>query len=91
MFKYVLAILAILFLVLQYELWWAPDGAKETAHLKHVLKVLKKTQKQVREGNDSLQASVADAGSVEGRARSELGMVKKGEVFYQLVPKHTVK
>ena len=45
--------------------------------------------------NESLDAEVRDLKSgraaIEERARSELGMVKKDEVFYQVLENSTVK
>lgn len=44
---------------------------------------------QLRERNQALAAEVADlkqgVDAIEERARRELGMIKKGETFYQVI------
>lgn len=48
-----------------------------------------KTNAKLRERNQALEAEVRDLKqgleAIEERARSELGMIKKDEVFYQVV------
>jgi cell division protein FtsB len=49
------------------------------------------TNARLKARNDALDAEVRDLkqglDAVEERARLELGMIKKDEMFYQLVPK----
>ena len=44
---------------------------------------------QLRERNQALEAEVQDLkqglGAIEERAREELGMIKEGETFYQII------
>lgn len=74
---------------LQYRLWFEPGGVRDMLQLKKNLAIqigengkLKKRNEQLLFQIQRLQNS-QDA--VESRARNELGMVKKGETFYQIV------
>ena len=87
--KLLIVVLAILALWFQYKLWLSPNGVVETVRLNKDIAVLAKENKTLQDRNAVLKADVKDlkAGdeAVEERARSELGMIKKGEVFYQVV------
>lgn len=78
-----------LLLVLQYELWIAPGGFFAIRRLRHNIALVKKTNQELQERNDALLADIKDLKhgneAIEERAREELGMVKKDEVFYQVV------
>ena len=85
----VLIALATLFLVMQYQLWFSHGGLKDVMHWKHVIAEQAAKNHQLKEDNARLTADIHDLKSghqaIEERARSELGMVKKGETFYQVV------
>ncbi len=61
----------------------------EVFQLQQEMEVTKIEVKQLQERNQSLSAEVQDLkkglGAIEERARSELGMIKKGEVYYQVI------
>lgn len=82
-------VLALLFLILQYKLWFERGGVAEVWHLKHVIAAQKAENKAMLEQNAALTAEVQDLkngrAAVEERARNDLGMTKPGEVFYQIV------
>jgi cell division protein FtsB len=84
-----IVILLGLFLLLQYRLWFGKGSLAEVNNLKHEISQLKAEQVKLRERNRTLQAEVDDLRSgkaaIEERARSELGMIREGEVFYQVV------
>ena len=83
------AILIVLFLSLQYRLWVGEGSLAEVAGLKHEIAVQQEENEGLGVRNRALRAEVEDLktglDAVEERARSELGMVKQGEVFYQVV------
>ncbi len=88
------ALIAILVL-LQYPLWFGDGGVIAVWQLKREIAAQQKENEQLRERNRALEAQVNDLKQglevIEGRARSELGMVKKGETFYQVIdPKSAV-
>jgi len=83
------ALLAVV-LLLQYRVWLSGDGVRELTRLSEAVERQKSENEEAVERNQQLIAEVADlkAGmaAIEERARSELGMVARGETFYQVVP-----
>jgi cell division protein FtsB len=91
--KSVMVVLFALLCVLQYKLWFDQGGVNETLQLDQEIKEQTLQNLLLSDRNQSLAAEVADLKSgqdaIEERARNELGMVKSGEVFYQIVPSHS--
>ena len=87
--RFILFALVVLFAVLQYKIWFAPGGVMETMQLKRSIEKLDKQNQALKDQNAILKADVKDlktgSGAIEERARNELGMIKKGEVFYRVV------
>ncbi|MCU7926153.1 MAG: cell division protein FtsB [Candidatus Thiodiazotropha sp. (ex Dulcina madagascariensis)] len=87
--RIVIAILIVLLLFLQYRLWVGEGSLAEVNNLEQEIKQLKQELVGLRERNSALQAEVEDLRSgqaaIEERARSELGMIKEGEIFYQVI------
>jgi cell division protein FtsB len=87
--RILIAILVVLFLALQYRLWVGKGSLAEVSSLKQEIGDLQQELVSLRERNRALQAEVDDLRSgndaIEERARSELGMIKQGEIFYQIV------
>ncbi|HEB86419.1 MAG TPA: cell division protein FtsB [Gammaproteobacteria bacterium] len=86
--KILTAILLFLFLLLQYDLW-VGDGSMATVH--HLQQAVQNQQQEntkLKQRNAALVADVEDLKqgqeAVEERARTELGMIKKGETFIQV-------
>jgi|GEM_PF-802278 len=81
--------LAIVFLLMQYQLWFVSGGIMGAINLKHDIA-------QSRQENTVLTASNKDLitnidhlkynhQAIETKARNELGMIKSDEVFYRVV------
>ena len=89
--KALIAILVIVFVLLQYKLWFGDGNMREVWALRDAIELQKKENKQLVERNAALEAEVQDLKqgleAVEERARSELGMIKKDETFYQIIEK----
>ncbi len=87
--RILIAILLLLLVLLQYRLWVGTGSLAEVNNLKHEIAELREELVGLRERNRSLQAEVVDLRSgksaIEERARSELGMIKDGEIFYQVI------
>ena len=81
--------LLVLIVALQLKLWTGTGGMPEVWRLRERVSAQDEENGQLRRRNEDLGADVADLKEgregVEERARSELGMVKPGEVFYQVV------
>lgn len=82
-------ILLALLLLLQYPLWFGKGSWLKVWDNHHQLEAQKAANEILRQRNAVVDADVRDlkAGSdaLEERARSELGMVKQGEVFFQMI------
>jgi cell division protein FtsB len=82
-------ILVVLLLLLQYPLWLGKGGWLKVWDTNQQLQAQQQINQQTRARNDLLDAEVRDlkqgTEAVEERARSELGMIKQGEIFYQIV------
>ncbi len=87
--KFVTAMLFIVLVLLQYKLWMGNGSLTEVHHLQQEKQSIVSENEQLKERNDSLAAEVLDLkqglDAIEERARSEMGMIKKDETFYQLV------
>jgi cell division protein FtsB len=83
------AVLATLVLALQYPLWLGKGSWTRVWDLDRQLTAQRATNGQDKARNDALEAEVRDlkegSEAVEERARLELGMIKRDEVFYQVV------
>ena len=89
MLRYVALILLILLLALEIKLWTGGGGMREVWRLEQRLAEQKQENQKLKQRNEALAAEVQDLKSgkdaIEERARSELGLIKPGEVFYQVV------
>lgn len=84
-----LALLVVLLIALQYRLWFGEGSARDVLRLRDEVALHESEIEALRERNRALEAEVLDLkrglNAVEERARSELGMIREGETFYQLV------
>ncbi len=82
-------ILAGLVLALQYPLWLGKGSWTRVWELDRQLGEQRATNARTKARNDALDADVRDlkegSEALEERARMELGMIRKCEVFYQVV------
>lgn len=82
-------LLLLLLCFLQYKLWIGNGSLTEVHHLQQNRQELRAENTRLAERNESLAAEVMDLKhgqeAVEERARSELGMIKSNETFYQIV------
>ena len=86
--NYIIAILLVLILILQYDLWLGKGSVHEVRQLETAIQLQEAENKVLRERNDALQAEVIDLkdglDAIEERARTELGMIQKNEVFFHV-------
>lgn len=89
MLRWVLLGLLLLLGWLQYRLWFGIGNAGEVTALAAQVESQRRENGGLGERNAALAAEVRDlkegVAAVEERARSELGMIKPGEVFYRVV------
>ena len=86
--RVIFAVLLLMFSGLQYKLWFDKGSVPRARALEQDLADLKAKNEDAKQKNAVLDADVRDlekAGeAIEDRARSELGMVKKGETLIQV-------
>ncbi len=79
----------LLLVLLQYTLWFGTGGAVSLWRLKREIAIQKVQNAKISERNQALDAKVLDLrqglASVQDLARSQLGMVRKNETFFQIV------
>ena len=87
--KPIMIAITVLILLLQYRLWFSHDGLPSLLRLHHAVEKQRQDNAKLAERNQVLAAEVKDLKSgldaLEERARSELGMIKPGETFFQIV------
>lgn len=87
--KALILILAAFMLVLQYRLWVGDGSLSEVWGLSEAVAAQQEKNDWLEARNQAMEAEVHDlkkgTEAVEERARSELGMIMKGETFYQVL------
>lgn len=82
-------VLVLMLAGLQAKLWFGEGGRGEVQALALSVKAQRAENRRLEQRNAALAAEVEDLKSgtaaVEERARTELGMIKPGEVFYRVV------
>lgn len=81
--------LLVMLVLLQYPLWFGSGGVLAVWALHREIDTQRAENARLDERNRVLAAEVVDLKqgleAIEERARAELGMIKKGETFYQVI------
>jgi len=87
--KKLIILLMLLLLYLQYKLWFGEGSLQDVWELHQEVEFQRQENIELRERNAALDAEVQDLqqglDAIEEHAREDLGMVKEGETFYQVV------
>ena len=87
--KYLITIMAVLLILLLISLWVGHGSYPAKWQLEDEIKAMQQQNEQQREQNRQIRAELEDAQSgndaVEERARSELGMIRNRETFYEVI------
>ena len=87
--RFLIGILFLLFLWLQYRLWVGEGSLAEVYNLRNEIEHQQQQLDELRQRNEVLEAEVRDLKTgmeaMEERARTELGMIRDGEVYYQVL------
>lgn len=93
--KFITTLFIVLLILLQYRLWVGNGSLTEVHHLQEQISQVEQENNSLKERNLSLAAEVYDLkqgkDAIEERARSEMGMVKYDETFYQIVDYSDIK
>ena len=81
--------LLLVLAALQYRLWASDDGMRSLLALGQSVELQQAENDQLLRRNEQLAAEVEDLkeglAALEERARNDLGMIGKGETFFQVV------
>lgn len=84
-----IVVLAALLLLLQYSLWLGRGSVRDVASLKAQIAAQEAENATLEARNNALLAEVMDLkqgmDAIEEIARSEMGMLRQGEVFFQVL------
>lgn len=87
--KWLIGILTIVALALQYRLWIGDGSIANVVQLNNAIEKQQAENGRLKERNRLLAADVAALkngnAAIEERARSDMGMIKEGETFYMVV------
>ncbi|QEQ95733.1 cell division protein FtsB [Neptunomonas concharum] len=94
-FRWFLFVLIIIFLGLQYRLWFGEANLLLVRQLENQIADQQSENERLQTRNRQLEAEVMDLkkglSAIEERARSDQGMIRQGETFYQLVEPSPVR
>lgn len=89
--RWLIPLLVILVLLLQYRLWVGEGSFAEVVSLKREITGQQQELERLQQRNQALQAEVDslknDLEAVEELARSDLGMIREDEEFLQILEK----
>jgi cell division protein FtsB len=89
--RYLAILLSLLFILLQYDLWIGEGSLSAAWTLEKAIELQQRQNTRLKDRNIALEAEVNDLKSgldaIEERARSELGMIKEDETFFQVIEK----
>ena len=87
--RFVILLFVTLLVLLQYRLWFGHGSIPEVHRFEQIKQSQVEENQRLSERNQSLAAEVLDLKqgmeAIEERARSEMGMIKNNEIFYQIV------
>lgn len=87
--RWLTLLLAGFLIAIQYPLWFGKGGWLRVAEIERQVATEKASNEKLRARNAALEAEVHDLKSgyeaIEERARSELGMIKQDEIFFQIL------
>lgn len=88
--RWLALVFVVLIAALQYPMWLGKGGWLQVRELDRQGEVQRQTNAELKARNAALDADVRDLKqgyeAIEERARSELGMIRQDEVFFQLPP-----
>ena len=87
--KLVLVVLIVMVISLQYALWAGKQNVIDLYQLNQQVDDARKENNEFQSRNDQLHEDVIDIKSrlsaIESQARFDLGLIKPGETYYQIV------
>ena len=89
--RIIASFLFVLLLYLQAKLWFGAHGVFQLWSMQSSIEETQQVNTQLRERNEALHAQVQELKegqeALEEQARSELGFIREGEIFYRVIQK----
>ena len=89
MTRFFIAILILLFLIIQFDIWVKDDGLNRAKELQQMIDSQSEENQRLKLRNQQLEREIEElksgTESIEEKARTDLGMIKEGEEFYLIV------
>ena len=86
-YRFIISLLLVLLAISQYKLWFGDYGVLWLQNLRTELSEQQQENNRLIQRNEALNAELQELktgkDALEERARSQLGMIKEGEVFIQ--------
>jgi cell division protein FtsB len=86
--KWIVAILILVILGLQYRLWFGEGSFEQIAELEREIEKQKMENASLQDHNNLLLSRIKElkqgSEGLEEKARQDLGMIKEGETFYYI-------
>ena len=88
-FRWIILLLAMIFLFMQIKIWISKDGYQQMNNLQENVKTQNKNNAQLRIRNEKLKVEIQDLKvgieAIEERARTDLGLIGKDAVMYIII------
>lgn len=85
----------ILFILLQYNLWFSQNGIMSSHYLAHTMQHVKAENQNIEDKNNQLKEDIQqlkhNPSAIAAKARENFGMIKPGETYYNIVGDHDNK
>ena len=89
MTRFFIVILAVFFLMIQFDIWVKDDGLIRVKELQLMIDSQSEENQRLKLRNKQLEREIEElksgTESIEEKARTDLGMIKEGEEFYLIV------
>ena len=89
--RFIIVILFVLLILLQHRLWFGKNSVSDYIALKEEVSRQQADNEKLKQRNKLLYIDTDDLKSgteaIEERARNDLGMIKRGETFFRIIPK----
>lgn len=88
--KWIPVVLLVLLGLLQYRLWFGKNSIPDYINREQEVQAQAEQNANLAQRNALLEADINDLKigleAIEERARNELGLIKRGETFYRILP-----
>ena len=88
--KWIPVVLLVLLGLLQYRLWFGKNSIPDYLNREQEVQAQAEQNANLAQRNALLEADINDLTigleAIEERARNELGLIKRGETFYRILP-----